>query len=589
MRFLCLATDYDGTLAHDGVADKETWEAVRRFRESGRKVVLVSGRDLDELGEIASPLDRFDGVVAENGGVLYWPASGDRRLLAPPPPPELIDALHDRGVDHFGVSSTLVATVKPYETIALQAIRDLGLELKLAFNKNAVMIMSPAVTKATGLHAALAELRLSPHNVVGIGDAENDHDFLDVCECAVAVANALPMLKKRSDFVTAGDHGRGVTELVDEVLADDLRSREPALQRRHILLGKRSGRRSAKDEAVRLPPYGARAMVAGPSGGGKSTVTTGLLERLATNGYQFCVFDPEGDYDEFDDAIVLGGAEHAPSHDEVLQLLAQPDQNVVVNLLRVSLADRPLFCAGLLPRLQRMRVETGRPHWLVFDEAHHLFPARWESAETSLPQQLETALLVTVHPKEVSPAVLRHLNLLLAVGAAPDETIAEFARSLNRPLPRDIPPALAKGEAVVWRPELDDRPPLTVWLPTNRTERRRHSRKYAEGLLIPERSFYFRGPEGRLNLRAYNLILFLHLAAGVDDETWLHHLRRHEYSQWFGEVIGDDELAGEARRAEADAELSADESREHIRAAVARRYTLPENPSLPKIAPPVSR
>ena len=79
MRFLCLATDYDGTLAHDGMADKETWEAVRRFRESGRKVVLVTGRDLDELGEIASPLDRFDGVVAENGGVLYWPASGERR------------------------------------------------------------------------------------------------------------------------------------------------------------------------------------------------------------------------------------------------------------------------------------------------------------------------------------------------------------------------------------------------------------------------------------------------------------------------------------------------------------------------------
>ena len=120
------------------------------------------------------------------------------------------------------------------------------------------------------------------------------------------------------------------------------------------------------------------------------------------------------------------------TYDEVLQLLAQPGQNVVVNLLRVSLADRPLFCAGLLPRLQRMRVETGRPHWLVFDEAHHLFPAHWESAETTLPQQLETVLLATVHPNEVSPAVLGHVNLLLAVGAAPAKTIAEFA-ALRQP------------------------------------------------------------------------------------------------------------------------------------------------------------
>ncbi|HEV2729789.1 MAG TPA: HAD hydrolase family protein, partial [Terriglobales bacterium] len=61
--------------------------------------------------------------------------------------------------------------------------------------------------KASGLKAALDELSLSFHNVVGIGDAENDHAFLAVCECGVAVANALPALKDRADIVTAGDHG----------------------------------------------------------------------------------------------------------------------------------------------------------------------------------------------------------------------------------------------------------------------------------------------------------------------------------------------------------------------------------------------
>jgi hypothetical protein len=38
-------------------------------------------------------------------------------------------------------------------------------------------------------------------------------------------------------------------------------------------------------------------------------------------------------------------------------------------------------------------------------------------------------------------------------------------------------------------------------------------------------SRYFRGPEGRLNLRAKNLALFLQIAEGIDDSTWLHHLR----------------------------------------------------------------
>ena len=49
----------------------------------------------------------------------------------------------------------------------------------MIFNKGAVMILPSGVNKATGLAAALEELGLSPHNVVGVGDAENDHAFLE--------------------------------------------------------------------------------------------------------------------------------------------------------------------------------------------------------------------------------------------------------------------------------------------------------------------------------------------------------------------------------------------------------------------------
>src|SRR6266446_10126510 len=54
-------------------------------------------------------------------------------------------------------------------------------------------------------------------------------------------------------------------------------------------------------------------------------------------------------------------------------------------------------------------------------------------------------------------------------------------------------------------------------------QRLRHSRKYAEGELGEDKSFYFRGQEGSLNLRAQNLVLFLQIAEGVDDGTWLYH------------------------------------------------------------------
>src|SRR5579871_471496 len=338
MRYLALATDYDGTLAHDGRVDDETWDAIRWLRESGRKVILVTGRELDELKEVCPHLDLFDHIVAENGGLLYQPTKKEEKTLAPAPPEAFLRELHKRKVAPMSVGRTIVATWRPHETAVLRAIRDLGLELHVIFNKDAVMVLPSGVNKATGLKVALKEMGLSEHNVVGIGDAENDHAFISYCECAAAVANALPQLQQRADIVTHGDHGKGVIELIEQLLAHDLRDIEPLLTRHHILLGRRPDGRE-----VRVPPYGSTLLIAGPSGSGKSTVTTSLTERLAEAGYQFCVIDPEGDYQNLEHAIVLGDPKRVPSVDEVMRLLRQSRKNVVVNLLGIPLADRPLF------------------------------------------------------------------------------------------------------------------------------------------------------------------------------------------------------------------------------------------------------
>src|SRR5581483_8290233 len=113
--------------------------------------------------------------------------------------------------------------------------------------------------------AALEQLGYSPHNVVGVGDAENDHALLSACECGVAVANALPVLKERADYVTARDHGAGVEELVDQLVKDDLREVGQQLKRHKLLLGKTG------DGELCLPAYGVNILVAGQSGSGKST------------------------------------------------------------------------------------------------------------------------------------------------------------------------------------------------------------------------------------------------------------------------------------------------------------------------------
>jgi hypothetical protein len=227
MRYLALATDYDGTLAHHGAVDAETIEALRRLAASGRKLILVTGRQIDDLLQVFPEVTIFDQVVGENGALLYRPARRELRALAEPPPAQFVEALKKRGVEPLAVGHVVVATVQPNETVALEAIRELGLELQVIFNKGSVMILPASVNKATGLAAGLSELQLSPHNVVGIGDAENDHAFLAMCECGVAVANALDSLKAHADLVTKGRASEGVREIIESLLADDLECCEP--------------------------------------------------------------------------------------------------------------------------------------------------------------------------------------------------------------------------------------------------------------------------------------------------------------------------------------------------------------------------
>ena len=117
--------------------------------------------------------------------------------------------------------------------------------------------------------------------------------------------------------------------------------------------------------------------------------------------------------------------------------------------------------------------------------------------------------------------------------------------------------------------------PGTLRIAPCEADRQRHRRKYAEGELPEDRSFFFRGPDNLLNLRAHNLILFMQLAEGVDEKTWLHHLRRGDYSKWMSEGIKDSHLAETIRRIEQQPSISAERSRQMVRSAIEERYTVP--------------
>jgi hydroxymethylpyrimidine pyrophosphatase-like HAD family hydrolase len=544
-------------------------EALDRAAAAGRKLILVTGRELDDLARVFDRLDRFDQVVAENGALLYQPSTSTRRPLAPAPPPEFVAELKQRGVAPLSQGHAIVSTWEPHETTVLEVIRDLGLEFQVIFNKGAVMVLPPGVNKASGLRAALEELSLSAHNVVAIGDAENDHALLEMAELSVAVANAIPLLMEAADVTTAGDHGAGVVEVIDAMLEHDLAQIKLRKDERWLTLGMRGD-----GEPVRVPTAGVSVLVTGSSGGGKSTMTTSLLEQLIAAGYQCCVLDPEGDYSELARAIEFGNADRAPDTAEVLTALDRPDASVVVNLLGVALEDRPQFCAAMLARLQELRARTGRPHWIFLEETHHLLPAAWQPANLVLADALTSIVCVTVHPESVSPAVLQRMNVVVAVGDKAEESLFDYWRASGTPEASNGDARRESGDALVWA---RDEPGLVVMRPRAPAEtRRRHKRKYAFGELGPDRSFWFRGPDNQLNLRAQNLTLFMQIADGVDDETWLHHLRNGDYSRWLADCVKDSDLAAAAAAIEAES-FSTDpaRSRARLRAAIEEHYTLP--------------
>jgi hydroxymethylpyrimidine pyrophosphatase-like HAD family hydrolase len=236
MQYLALATDYDGTLAHDGHVDESTVAACRRLRESGRKLILVTGRELTELKHVFADYALCDVIVAENGALLYWPESDREQLLGEPPPPEFAALVQARGVAPCSFGRCVVGAWRPHEQQLLPIIQELGLALQLIFNKDAVMVLPSGINKATGLAVVLTELGLTGEQVVGIGDAENDLAFLDICAVGVAVANALPSVMDRCDLVTPGDHGRGVRECIEGLLADDLQSLGPRRPRQEVVV-----------------------------------------------------------------------------------------------------------------------------------------------------------------------------------------------------------------------------------------------------------------------------------------------------------------------------------------------------------------
>ena len=227
------------------------------------------------------------------------------------------------------------------------------------------------------------------------------------------------------DLVLKKDHGAGVVELIDRVLEDDLRSSRTS-RNVELVIGTNG------DGPVLLPTLGDPMLICGDSGCGKSTLANRIADVLMESFYQFCLVDPEGDFEFFPGAIVLGGPHSEPQLDEVMHALEQPSSNVVVCLTGVSIPDRPEFFLRLLGSLNQLRARTGRPHWLILDEAHHLMPVDWQPPAELLPADWSNVVLITVNPESLPVTVLNRVSIVTIVGPGANETLQAFGAATKK-------------------------------------------------------------------------------------------------------------------------------------------------------------
>lgn len=575
MKLSVLALDYDGTITRDDTLDPSVREAIAVARASGITVLLVTGRILGELRRVAGDLHFADGVIAENGAVVHFPDSGHTSVLAPPVSLAFIDELHRRGIPHRAGRCLVDAGANEAPRV-LDVIRTLELPLVLLFNGGRVMTLPQGVSKATGLRTALDTLRLSAHNMVAVGDAENDHELLRLAEVGTAVEWGSAALRAAADVVLAGAGPAAVAEYIRE-LASTGRVPVPPRARRRLRLGYTEDGREFS-----LAVRGRNVLVAGDAKSGKSWVAGLLCEQLILYGYCVCVIDPEGDYRSLEalpGVTALGGEDPAPTPRELLRALRYPDRSVVIDLSRRSHDEKIEYIRAVLPALTEIRRRTGFPHRIFVDEAHYFLHedddghglldlenngytvvTYWASR---LPKALLAATEVMIVTRESSPA---EIDALRAWCSTCDEMDPARWSILGR---------LATAQAVALPITEEAQGDLVLFtLGPRLTPHVRHREKYVDVPIAEGRAFVFEpngsgpGPRAR-TLRQF--VAELERPQADFDE----YVRRGDFSRWIADVFGDYALAGELRTLEARHRASpSPDTLPEIVAAIRARYDL---------------
>lgn len=410
MRFVALAAGFDGTLARGGRVDERSIAALETLAASGRKLILVTARVLRELLEIFPEARIFDRIVAENGAVMHQPATRESEILAPAPSELLLQELERNEIEPLAVGSSIIATSASQAAAVREAIGKLRLDCRLVRNGDTLMILPAEVDKASGVREALRRLGVSPHNLVAIGDGQNDLSLFQLAEYAVAVRNADSYAKRIAQRTTSGEHCDGFLELARDLIDSDLSYAPPKVR---VPLARRRGRTQAT-----LAPYCDALLVCGPRASGKTALCNRLFEDLLGSGYQCCLIGTDAQQMPLahPDVRLFGRAHEPPRLADIMAALEHPDRAVAVNVAGLAAESRPMFAAALLVQLQALHDRVGRPHSVFVYQADRLFADGVVPVSATRLSEM-TMVYSSAEPERIPVEILGSVRSVVALGA----------------------------------------------------------------------------------------------------------------------------------------------------------------------------
>ncbi|HZP42153.1 MAG TPA: HAD hydrolase family protein [Candidatus Binatia bacterium] len=566
-----IACDFDGTGAANGRLAPETASVLASARALGFVTLLVTGRVLEDLQAAQVPFASFDAVVAENGALVWLPATNRTIQLAPPPPDAFLAELRARGIPYHA-GAVVVGTWDRHGSDILHLIRRFGMASQLVYNRESLMVLPSGVDKAVGVQRALDELHRSPRSMVAFGDAENDRPLLELAEVGIAARGSVPAIATAADDRLALPGAAGVAHYVQRLLDRGGSLETPA--RRRIVVGE-----GEDGKPVALPTSGVNVTISGDPRSGKSWMAGLLVEALVEQGYVLCVFDPEGDYTVLGGrprVLVLGADVPLPAPAALPNVLRDEPSSLVVNLAPLAHADKVRYVETAVACLDAARAVSGIPHWVVLDEAHYFLHAR-----TALARRFEgrtgSYAFVTYRPSLLAPAVLADVNAHLVMRTTLEEERYFLTGLLQAHGPRDLVASDALARVQEGRPALlldvAGAPSWRLFTPAPRTTAQaHHGRKYADTLLPGDRAFRFR--EDGAGTVARSVVEFAAAVERVPMASLRHHLLGGDFSRWAADVLGDVRLAAAFRKLEETTRVGAAPSRAELLAHVRDLYAI---------------